>query len=130
MTFMKSVDKNDITKSIEKKIFTIMGTANFGIFFPSVKLPKRPGELLSVYRECLLSPVSFLSPCGCPACWPGVGTGSCPASPAQIVQVQLAVKQCPGAGEGTSKLCNIYIEFILCIILCNIHIESNTPRLD
>ena len=108
-----------------------MGTANFGIFFPSVKLPKRPGELLSVYRECLLSPVSFLSPCGCPACWPGVGTGSCPASPAQIVQVQLAVKQCPGAGEGTSKLCNIYIEFILCIILLrNIHIEFNMPRLD
>lgn len=38
MTFIKDVDKNDITKSIKKKIFTIMGTANFGIFFPSVKL--------------------------------------------------------------------------------------------
>ena len=41
---MKDVDKNDTTKSIEKKIFTITkkriqgGNANFGIFFPSVKL--------------------------------------------------------------------------------------------
>ena len=55
MTFMKGVDKNDITKSIEKNIYNPRWECKLWNFL-SFCQAERPGELLSVYRECLLSP--------------------------------------------------------------------------